>query len=572
MKYSKFFGKTSKTVSSEIKFKSHKLLVQAGFIAESTAGRYYMLPLGILVQNKLVDVVRRHMNKSQAQEMLTPVCHPLELWQETNRDSASGFELTLVEDRRGAQFALGGTAEEMFVDLVRRYNLSYKDLPFNIYQFGYKFRDEKRARAGLLRVREFLMKDAYAFTQNEEQFAEIYQDMTQTYLDIYNELGLEAKVVASDNGFIGGDYCHEFIVDSKIGESRYLQAEGSDYVAHEDIAVFVKQDINSQEAEEQLTEVDADRSKTVQAGSELHGLPLERQIKNVAFSSKSKGFVLAVIRADLDVNVRKLENLLGVIEDDLEPMEASDVIDVLGSYPGFISPVGIKENLKTDKDVIVVGDDSLRTIKNAYTGANAKKRDMLNVNIDRDYTCDLEGDIALAKAGYMHANGGKLVENLGIEVGNIFQNGYHYTSKMAGANFVDANNQEQNLYMGCFGIGIGRTLQTIAEIHADEKGLVWPKCVTPYHVHLIGIKAPEYAQDLYDRLQSEGLDVLFDDRDDRPGSMFADADLIGIPVRVVASGRLKEESKYELKIRTESEAEILSLDELITKINSYYNA
>lgn len=572
MKYSKFFGKTSKTVSSEIKFKSHKLLVQAGYIAESTAGRYYMLPLGMLVQNKLVDVVRRHMNKSQAQEMLTPVCHPLELWQETNRDSASGFELTLVEDRRGAKFALGGTAEEMFVDVVRRYNLSYKDLPFNIYQFGYKFRDEKRARAGLLRVREFLMKDAYAFTQNEEQFAEIYQDMTQTYLDIYNELGLEAKVVASDNGFIGGDYCHEFIVDSDIGESRYLQAEGSDYVAHEDIAVFVKQDINSEDAEEQLTEVDADRSKTVEAGAELHGLPLERQIKNVAFSSKSKGYVLAVIRADLEVNVRKLENLLGVLEDDLEPMEASDVIDVLGSYPGFISPVGIKENLKTDKQLIVVGDDSLRTIKNGYTGANTKKRDLLNVNIDRDYFLDLEGDIALAKAGYMHANGGKLVENLGIEVGNIFQNGYHYTSKMAGANFVDANNQEQNLYMGCFGIGIGRTLQTIAEIHSDDKGLVWPKCVTPYHVHLIGIKAPEYAQELYEKLQAEGFDVLFDDRDDRPGSMFADADLIGIPLRVVASSKLQEESKYEFKIRTESEAEILSLDELITKINSYYNA
>ncbi len=572
MKYSKFFGKTSKTISSEIKFKSHKLLVQAGFIAESTAGRYYMLPLGQLVQNKLVDVVRKHMNKSQAQEMLTPVCHPLELWQETNRDSASGFELTLVEDRRGAQFALGGTAEEMFVDVVRRYNLSYKDLPFNIYQFGYKFRDEKRARAGLLRVREFLMKDAYAFTQNEEQFAEIYADMTQTYLDIYNELGLEAKVVASDNGFIGGDYCHEFIIDSEIGESRYLQAEGSDYVAHEDIAVFVKQDINSQDSEQEMTEVDADRSKTVQAGAELHGMPLERQIKNVAFTSKSKGFVLAVIRADLDVNVRKLENLLGVIEDDLEPMEASDVIDVLGSYPGFISPVGIKENLKTDKGVIVVGDGSLRTIKNAYTGANAKKRDLLNVNIDRDYTCDLEGDIALAQAGYIHANGGRLVENLGIEVGNIFQNGYHYTSKMAGANFVDADNKEQNLYMGCFGIGIGRTLQTIAEIHADDRGLVWPKSVTPYHVHLIGIKAPEYAQELYERLQSEGLEVLFDDRDDRPGSMFADADLIGIPVRVVASGRLQEDSKYEFKLRTEKEAELLSVGELITKINSYYHA
>ncbi|MBT6143507.1 proline--tRNA ligase [bacterium] len=570
MKYSKFFGKTLKKVSSDLKIDSHKLLVQAGYIAESVAGRYYMLPLGMLVQNKLVDVIQKHMNKADAQQMLAPVCHPLELWQETNRDAASGFDLTLVEDRRGAKFALGGTAEEMFVDIVRRYNLSYKDLPFNIYQFGYKFRDEKRARGGLLRVREFLMKDAYAFCEDEKQFSDVYKQMADSYFDIFNELGLTAHMVPADNGFIGGEYCHEFIVDTEVGESRYLAEKNGDYHAHEDIAVSKFADINLDDPLEELTTVEASRAKTVAAGAELHNLPLERQIKNVAFKSRTLGVVLAVIRADVDVNVRKLENLLGVLEDDLEPLEASDVIDLLGSYPGFISPVGIKDNLTQGVKLTIVADNSLQTFVNGYTGANKKNHDMMNVNFGRDFTADLQGDIALAQPGHVSANGLELVEKRGVEVGNIFQNGFHYTAKMKGADFTAANNQVSPLYMGCFGIGIGRTLQTVVEIQHDDRGICWPKSISPFQVHLVGINCPEYAQEIYNKLQAAGFDVLFDDRDQRPGTMLYDADLIGIAVRVVASQKLEADAKLEFKLRTDAEHQLVDIDDCIRQLNEFY--
>ncbi len=570
MKYSKFFGKTLKKVSSDLKIDSHKLLVQAGYIAESVAGRYYMLPLGMLVQNKLVDVIQKHMNKADAQQMLAPVCHPLELWQETNRDAASGFDLTLVEDRRGAKFALGGTAEEMFVDIVRRYNLSYKDLPFNIYQFGYKFRDEKRARGGLLRVREFLMKDAYAFCEDETQFAEVYKQMADSYFDIFNELGLTAHMVPADNGFIGGEYCHEFIVDTEVGESRYLAEKNGDYHAHEDIAASKFAEINLDDPLEELTIVEASRAKTVAAGAEFHNLPLERQIKNVAFKSRTLGVVLAVVRADVDVNVRKLENLLGVLEDDLEPLEASDVIDLLGSHPGFISPVGIKDNLAQGVKLTVVADNSLQTFVNGYTGANKKNHDMLNVNFGRDFTADLQGDIALAQPGHLSENGLEFIEKRGVEVGNIFQNGFHYTAKMKGADFTAANNQVTPLYMGCFGIGIGRTLQTVVEIHHDERGICWPKSITPFQVHLVGINCPEYAQEICNKLESAGFDVLFDDRDQRPGTMLYDADLIGIAVRVVASQKLEADAKLEFKLRTGAEHQLVDIDECINKLNEFY--
>ncbi len=570
MKYSKFFGKTFANLSSEIQITSHRLLLQSGFIAESVAGRYYMLPLGMLVQNKLVEIIKKHMNQADAQQMLTPVCHPLELWQETNRDAASGFELTLVEDRRGAKFALGGTAEEMFVDIVRRYNLSYKDLPFNIYQFGYKFRDETRARGGLLRVREFLMKDAYAFCQDETQFAKVYQQMADSYFDIFNELGLEAHMVPADNGFIGGEYCHEFIVDAEVGESRYLAEKDGDYFAHEDIAVSKFTDINLSDPLEPLVELEAERAKTVAAGAQLHNLPIERQIKNVVFKSRAKGVVLAVIRADIDINVRKLENLLMVLEDDLEPLDASDVIDLLGSYPGFISPVGIKDNLAQGVKLTVVADNSLQSFVNGYTGANKKNLDMLNVNFGRDFTADLQGDIALSQPGHMSENNKALIEKRGVEVGNIFQNGFHYTAKMKGADFTDANNKVSPLYMGCFGIGIGRTLQTVVELHHDEKGIIWPKTIAPFQIHLIDINANELGEKYYAKLCDLGFEVLWDDRRANPGTKFADADLIGIPVRLVVSKRLEENQELEVKFRSESEAKNLSLDEFVQLIQEYY--
>ena len=421
MRQSKLFAQTSKTIPRDIKLTSHKLLYQAGFIRESSAGRYYFLPLGIKVRDKIVKIIEEEMDAAGAHKMITPVLHPIALWKETNRANSVGYELMTITDRSKNEFALGGTAEEMMVDVVRDFNLSYKNLPFNIYQFSQKFRDEMRARGGLLRVREFLMKDAYSFHANEEDFKKEYNKMGKVYTKIFKRLGLSTVVVESDNGYIGGDYCHEYIVESEAGESKFLISADKKYAAHEDVARFKKEEKNLDEKEEKIEEVAAKRGSTMEDGVKLHNLPLWRQIKDVLFVDDQKRFILAVIRGDFDVNETKLKNLVKANE----LRHATDEeIRNLGSEPGFISPVNI------DKKVIVVADDSLRTIKNAYGGANKKNRDLLNVNIDRDFKPEIEGDIALAQDGYLAEDGQKLKLSKGIEVGNIFQLGLHYSKKM----------------------------------------------------------------------------------------------------------------------------------------------
>ena len=400
MRYSKLFGKTVKEARRDMKAASHKLLYQAGFVRESSAGRYFFLPLGNLVRNKIISIVREEMNKAGAQEMISPVLHPLKLWKETNRTKTAGFELMTIKDRRDAEFALGGTAEEMFVDVVRKFQISYKDLPFNIYQFSQKFRDELRARGGLLRVREFLMKDAYSFHTNEADFKKEYQNMRDTYTKIYKRVGLDTVVVESDNGYIGGDYCHEFVVEAEVGESKFFISSDGKYAAHE------------------------------------------------------------------------------------------DVVD-----------------------------------KKKYNG--------------------------------------KLTEKIGIEVGNIFQLGYHYSEKMDNATFAGEDGAPQKYYMGCYGIGIGRTLATIVEVHHDDKGIIWPDAVSPFQVYLINLnKNSSKADELYKVIQGHHMEVLYDDRSDvSAGAKFADADLIGIPVRLVVSPKTGD--KIEYKRRDGDKTELLTKDQLL---------
>src|SRR3990167_9501562 len=498
MKYSKLFGKTVKTTSSQDKIISSQLLFKAGFIRESTSGRYYMLPLGMRVHQKIMGIIKDAMDRAGAQEMVTPIFHPISLWQETNRDRTAKFELTILTDKRGVKFVPGGTAEEMFVDLVRKFQLSYKDLPFNVYQFSNKFRDELRARGGLLRVREFVMKDAYSFHEDEEDFKKEYKNMWDTYSSIFESLGLKTFAVESDNGYIGGDYCHEFVVESEIGESRFLITQDGSYAAHEDVAKFIKDKKNIDEDLKPLKEVEANRGTTMEDGVNLHRLPLWQQIKDVLFVDETGRFILAIIRGDYDVNEIKLKHLSGAI--DLRHATNEEIRKKINSEPGFISPVKIKERLNqpqiTDErtkkiQLVIIADDSLRTIKNAYGGANKKHKDLFNMNIDRDYKPDVEGDIALAKEGYSTVDGKKLIEKKGIEVGNIFQLGFHYSSKMKGATYIDQQGKEKLYYMGCYGIGIGRTMATVVEKYHDEKGIVWPEAVTPYHVHVIGLDMKE---------------------------------------------------------------------------------
>ncbi|MCL5970527.1 MAG: proline--tRNA ligase [Patescibacteria group bacterium] len=579
MKYSKLFGKTVKEASRDATLKSHKLLYQGGFIRESTAGRYYFLPLGMRVHQKIGKIIKEEMDKAGAQEMVTPVLHPKELWKETNRTTSVGFELMTIKDRNEAEFVLGGTAEEMLVDLVRKFQISYKDLPFNLYQFSTKFRDELRARGGLLRVREFTMKDAYSFHATEEDFKKEYENMKNTYSKIFNRLGLKTVVVESDNGYIGGEYCHEFVVESPIGESKFFMTEDGSYAAHEEVAKFKRDNKNVDEELESLKEVDAIRGTTMTDGVKLHNKPLWQQIKDVLFVDEKGRFILAIIRGDLDVNETKL--LHAVKAYTLRLATDEEIRNIIHSEPGFISPVGIKDIVEKGIEIIIVADTSLRTIKNAYGGANKKHKDLFNMNINRDYKPDMEADIALAKEGFVSESGKKLIAKKGIEVGNVFQLGFHYSSRMHGANFRDKDGCEKPYYMGCYGIGLGRTMATVVEIFNDEKGIVWPKNIAPYQVHLIEIRNPKFeirnkseiqnsktevnGDGVYETLIKAGVDVLFDDREDvSAGAKFADADLIGIPVRLVISERTGD--KIEWKERNKKETELLSIDEVLKRL------
>ncbi len=566
MKFSKYFLKTAKNVSNEDKSVSAKLLKQGGFIRESVAGRYYFLPIGQKVQQKIMQVIKEEMDSAGAQEMVTPILHPLELWKETNRINTAGFELMKVKDRRGAEFALGGTAEEMFVDLIRQYKLSYRDLPFQIYQFSPKFRDELRARGGLLRVREFIMKDGYSFHKDEEDFKVEYEKMKKVYTRIFDRLGLKTSIVESDNGYIGGEYCHEFIVESEIGESAYFIAEKGEYAAHEDIAVFKKEIKNKEEVQQLLKEVDAERGATMEDGVKFHKLPLWQQIKDVLFVDDKKRFILAIIRGDFDVNEVKLKNLIKSTT--LRHATDEEIREQIKSEPGFISPVGIKKGIDKNVELVIAADDSLRTIANAYGGSNRKNKDLLNVNIDRDYEPDMEGDIALAKAGYEAlGSAGKLFEKCGIEVGNIFQLGYHYSNKMKGAVYINAEGKEKPYYMGSYGIGIGRTMAAIVEKYNDQNGIIWPKSIAPYQVHLISLGGDEAvikeSEKIYDSLQKEKIEVLYDDRDESAGIKFKDSDLIGIPLRIVVSKKTMEKNNVEIKRRDKDNSELVKISDLI---------
>src|SRR3989344_3430892 len=566
MKYSKLFPKTIKQVPQDTTLKSHQLLYRGGFIRESVAGRYYFLPLALRVNQKIQAIIKDEMDKAGGQELSAPILHPIALWKETNRTTSVGFELMKVKDRNEMEFVLGGTAEEMIVDLIRKFQISYKDLPLNLYQFSTKFRDELRARGGLLRTREFTMKDAYSFDVSEEEFKKEYEKMGYVYTRMFERMGLKTIVVESDNGYIGGEYCHEFVVESEVGESKFLVNKDGTYAAHEDVARFIPEKKNAGEVEKLLQEVEVVRGATMEDGVKLHNLPLWQQIKDVLFVDENGRFILAIIRGDYDVNETKLLHIIKAYQ--LRHATEEEIREKIHSEPGFISPVGIKDIVDKNVELIIVADETLATIKNAYGGANTTDMDLLNMNMGRDFKPDTVADIALAKEGDIAPDGsGPLAVKRGIEVGNIFQLGFHYSSRMVNATFIDKDGKPQPYYMGCYGIGLGRTMATIAEISNDEKGIIWPEGVAPYKIHLVGLDLEEEsvkgeAERVYKLLQAEGLEVLFDDRIGiSAGEKFADADLIGIPYRVVVSKKTGD--KLEVKKRSEKEIGFYTLEEFL---------
>ncbi len=555
MRQSKLFGKTEKEERGDATLASHRLLVKGGFIRESVAGRYFLLPLGMKVFYKITDIIRDEMNKKGAQEMISPTLHPLELWQETNRDNAGNFGLMLVEDRRGSKFALGGTAEEMFVDVVRKFQLSYKDLPFNIYQFSTKFRDELRARGGLLRVREFVMKDAYSFDRSAEAFKQTYTDMSDAYYSSFKRMGLEANKVLADNGYIGGEYCHEYIVDCEAGESRYLVTADGLYMAHEDVAEIALPPMNGDEEIREMKEIEQPAwVKTMADNVKHHGAPLWQYLKNVVYRRSDTGEIIIVtIRGDLDVNKTKLEKLMGAIEL-LEDATDEDLAK-LGTQSGYVHSWG--------HQATYVADLSLYSVRNFIGGQKTDTTDTTDVNYGRDFKHSIEADVALAQPGHFTKEGQELFERRGVEVGNIFQLGTHYTNKMNNATFMDESGAPVPYYMGCYGIGVGRTLATVVEVHHDDKGIVWPESIAPFRVHLVSLNTEEaeirdWADGLYANLKAAGVEVLYDDRDARAGEKFADSDLIGLPYRVIVSKKGKAEGQYEVVVRATGETHKVS--------------
>jgi len=565
MRQSKYFLKTSKTFSEEdVKIISSKLLKQAGFIQESVAGRYYFLPVGQRVQQKVMSVIKDEMDKAGAQEMLSPILHPLELWKETNRTNTAGFELMIVKDRRDAEFALGGTGEEMFVDLVRKYQLSYKDLPFQIYQFSPKFRDELRARGGLLRVREFIMKDSYSFHRDEEDFKKTYEEMKKVYTKIFANLGLKTDIVESDNGYIGGEYCHEFIVESEIGESKYFATEDGSYAAHEDVAKFTKYSESHQEAEKPRDDVEGKGVVGVEELAKFLKIPAEKTTKTILFETEKGEVVAAAVNGIYDINETKLKNVVDCNE--LKLVSADAIKKLTGAEVGYAGILDLPKNIR------VVMDESVSGRTNFECGANKTNYHSININFGRDLPLPEKFyDIALAKAGYLSVDEKKpLVEKRGIEVGNIFQLGYHYTKLMKGANFRDEDGTEKPYYMGCYGIGVGRTMAALVEKFHDDKGIIWPESVAPFRVHLLLVgkgldpSLREQTDKIYRQLLDEGVEVLYDDRDTSPGVKFADSDLIGIPYRVIVSEKTLAQESVEVKKRSETEAKLVKVEKLVS--------
>lgn len=561
MRYSKLFGKTLRQPPADAALVSSKLSIQAGYLRESTAGKYFFLPLGWRVHEKIKAIIKEEMDITGAQEIISPVMHPLDLWKETNRTKTTGFELLVVKDHHGGEFALGGTAEEMFVDLVRKFQISYKDLPFNIYQFSTKFRDEKRPRGGLLRLREFVMKDAYSFDVDELSFKKSYDQMAKTYTRIFERLGLETIMVEADNGYIGGEYCHEFVVESEVGESRFFVSNDAKYAAHEDVAKFKRVLVNPNDKEAPLKIIDQPMwVKTMEDNIKHYGLPKSRFLKNVVYKNITSGeIIIAVIRGDLDVNKTKLEQALNAVG---QLMEAEDKdLYKIGTKPGFVHSWGHKK-------ARYIGDLSLTTVKNFIGGQKEDSTDSFNVNYGRDFKCEKLADIATCQPGFLSEDGkSKLMEKRGIEVGNIFQLGYHYTKKMDRATFIDEDGKEKPYYMGCYGIGLARTMATIVEKFHDDKGITWPKQVAPYQAYLINIPDKEKdiaAQKVYEELKKQGIEVLWDDRQVSAGVKFKDADLIGLPVRLVISAKTGD--KIEWKERDKKQIELLSLEGVIQKL------
>jgi prolyl-tRNA synthetase len=559
MRFSKLFGKTLRQAPAEAESISHQLLLRAGMIAQEAAGIYSYLPLGWRLLKKIENVIREEIDKAGGQELMLPVLQPFELWQQSGRYASFGKSLFTLTDRKEHALALGPTHEEVITDLVHRYVQSYRELPLLLYQIQTKFRDEPRPRGGLIRVREFIMKDLYSFDADEASLDESYQKMCQAYRNIYARLGLPALMVEADSGAIGGKDSHEFMVLTEGGEDEIIRCSNCGYAANAEKAQFAKKKRNS-EASLSLEEIATPGTQAIEEVADFVGVPTSQTLKSVFYHADGE-FILAIIRGDLGVNETKLRNALKCTE---LRLATEGEVNEAGLVPGFASPIGIK-------GVKVVADDSITSGSNFIVGANKPGYHLRNANYPRDFQVDLIADIALAQSGDSCPKcGGELSSARGIEVGHVFKLGT-FISERFGASFLDNDGASRPIVMGCYGIGLGRLLAAIVEESHDGKGIIWPFSVAPYQVYLCPLNLEKSAvlptaERIYQELQKEGIEVLFDDRDDSPGVKFNDADLLGIPLRLTLSPRTLQSQSVEAKWRTEKEPQLLPLDNLAAEV------
>ncbi|MFY0759008.1 proline--tRNA ligase [Metabacillus dongyingensis] len=563
MKQSMTFIPTLREVPADADIKSHQLLLRAGYMRQNASGIYSYLPLATIVLKKIEQIVREEMNRAGSSELLMPALQQAELWQESGRWYTYGPELMRMKDRHSREFALGATHEEVITSLVRDEVKSYKRLPLNLFQIQSKFRDEKRPRFGLLRGREFIMKDAYSFHASFESLDEVYEKMYQAYSNIFSRCGLNYRAVIADSGAMGGKDTHEFMVLSEVGEDTIAYSDTSQYAANIEMAPVINQYEKNGEAAQSLEKVETPDQKTIEEVASFLNTAKEQLIKSLLFKVDEK-FVLVLVRGDHEVNDIKIKNLYGASI--VELATAEETKQAVGVMPGYVGPVAVSS------EVEIIADMAVQAIVNGVCGANEENFHYTGVNIERDANVSQFADLRFIEEGDVSPDGQGIIQFAkGIEVGHVFKLGTRYSEAM-NATFLDENGRAQPMIMGCYGIGVSRTLAAIVEQFNDEKGIVWPAAVAPFQVHLISANAKndvqaELSDKLYADLKEAGFEVLYDDRNERAGVKFADSDLIGIPVRVVV-GKQAADGIVEIKVRKTGEGMDVSLSDLTGTISN----
>jgi prolyl-tRNA synthetase len=564
MRYTQFFIPTLKETPSDAEVVSHQLMMRAGMIRKIAAGIYTYMPLGLRSIRKFEHIVREEMNRAGAIELLMPGVQPAELWIESKRWAQYGKELLRFRDRKDNEFCMGPTHEEVITDIARREVKSYRQMPINFYQIQTKFRDEIRPRFGLMRGREFIMKDAYSFDVDSLAADLSYDRMYQAYNRIFERCGLNFRAVEADTGSIGGSASHEFMVLASSGEDAIVSCNACRYAANVEKAEGIKLQQGGA-GQQSLARIHTPDKKTIAEVAEFLGLLPSATVKTLVLSDGEEQFAMALIRGDHELNELKLKNCLGW--DEIRMATDDEILRFTGSPPGFLGPVGLKEKLQ------IIADYAIEVMSDLVIGANEVDQHFTGANAGRDFQFSQIADIRLIGAGDScpRCLDGTLEVWRGIEVGHVFKLGTKYSRAM-NATYLDKDGKEQIIFMGCYGIGIGRTVAASIEQNHDENGVIWPLPLAPFHCSVVAINAQKdesvmaAAQDIHDRLEAAGVEVLLDDRDERPGVKFKDHDLIGIPLRIVVGGKNLADGKVEFKLRAGGEMQLLAPDQAIETV------